>query len=396
MSRRTNITALLISPDRRLAAQFRNAIARTRAFDIVAELDSYPKQTVLDGTLRQVRPDVLLLDVATDLDTAGDLIRRASSSRPPLHVIGLHQRNDSQAILKALRDGATEFLFAPFDVSIQEAAVARIQKILEPATEANRERGRVVAFANAKPGSGSSTLAVQTAYALRRIAGRRVLLIDLDVQSGSVGFFLRLDHDHSVIDVLQQRGPIESENWDHSVCNAAGIDVLQAPMLPFTDPIDPTRFQQVLEYARNTYEWTIVDLPAIFTRVSLMCVSAADRAFLVSTSELASLHLTRRAVKLMAHLAFDSSKYQVLVNRLESRSELNSSDLSKLFECHVDKGLPNERLRVERVHTLGQPLDGASDLGRAIEGLATKLLGALPERPTGRTLLTQRPAFSQT
>ena len=106
--------------------------------------------------------------------SAGELIRSVTSQKPPVHVIGLHTSNDSDAILRSLRYGASEFLFAPFEVSIQEAAISRIQKLLQPAG-GERESGKVVVFSSAKPGSGASTLAMQTAYALRRASGKRVL-----------------------------------------------------------------------------------------------------------------------------------------------------------------------------------------------------------------------------
>ena len=56
-----------------------------------------------------------------------------------------------------------------------------------------------------KPGSGASTLAMQTAYALRRASGKRVLLADFDLMAGSLGFYLKLDHAYSLVDLIQQR-----------------------------------------------------------------------------------------------------------------------------------------------------------------------------------------------
>ena len=110
-----------------------------------------------------------------------------------MHVIGLHTNNDSDAILRSLRYGASEFLYALFDVSIQEAAISRIQKLLQP-SGGERESGKVVVFSSAKGGSGASTLAMQTASALRRASGKRVLLADFDLMAGSLGFYLNLEH----------------------------------------------------------------------------------------------------------------------------------------------------------------------------------------------------------
>lgn len=392
-ARGPQITALMISPNRRLADQFLESLGRGRAFEIIGDLRAYPTAANLDTRIRQLRPDVLLLDVATDLDTAGELIRLASSLKPAVHVIGLHTHNDSEAILRSLRHGASEFLYAPFDVSIQEAAISRIQKLLQPAGE--REAGKIVVFSSAKPGSGASTLAMQTAYALRRASGKRVLLADFDLMAGSLGFLLKLDHPHSLIDLVQKADRIDYDLWSTVTADADGIDVLPAPEVPFIEAVEQGGLHQVLAHARANYEWTIVDLPSIFQRLSLLTLSEADKAFLIATSELASLHLARKAVKLVTQLGFDSQKIQVLINRMEKRTELNASDLSKLFECNVDTSLPNDQLALQRTITLGQPLEADSELGRAVDSLAGKLCGAVPQEKKIQSRFAIRPLLSQ-
>jgi pilus assembly protein CpaE len=294
-----------------------------------------------------------------------------------------------------LRFGATEFLYAPFEISIQEAAISRIQKLLQPSGLNDRARGRVVAFSSAKPGAGASTLAVQTAYALRRATGRRVLVADFDLLSGSAAFYLNAQHDYSLVDVLEHSERISHDFWSTVTVDADGIDVLPAPDMPCTGGVDQKKINEVLEHARNNYEWTVVDLPCIFHRLSLVTVMESDRAFLVSTPELASLHLARRAVKLLTQIGMDSQKFQVLINRVDSRDDLGTGNLTKLFDCRVDSSLPDDKLGIQRVVTLGKPIEGETDLGRAIDTLAGKLMGSLPDKkPVVRQLLA-RPAFSQ-
>ena len=117
------ITALLIAPDRDLASQFLETIPQTRAFQILADLKTYPPHQTLEIRARQLKPDVVLLDVGSDPATAVDLVRYIASLNPAIHVVGLHPRNDSQAILQCLRAGAVEFLNAPFDLSTQRDAI---------------------------------------------------------------------------------------------------------------------------------------------------------------------------------------------------------------------------------------------------------------------------------
>ncbi|HYP12802.1 MAG TPA: AAA family ATPase [Bryobacteraceae bacterium] len=394
--RQQQIRALLVAPHRGLAEQFISTTARTRAFDVLANLDEYPLAQVLEGRIRQYRPEVLLIDVATDLDTASNLIRHAASLKPAIPVIGLHTHNDSDAILRSLRFGACEFLFAPFEVSIQEAALARIHKVLQPGGGPERERGRVIVFSSVKPGSGASTLAVQTAYAIRRATNRRVLVADLDLLSGSTSFLLNATHEQSIVDLLDNSERVAHENWSAATTDADGIDLLPSPEMPYVNAPSGKRISEIVNDARSQYDWTVLDLPTVFTRLSLMSISESDRAFLVATSELASLHLARRAVKMLTQLGIEPAKYQVLINRLDDRNELSTSDLGKLFECRVETSLPDDKLGMQTIVSRGAPLEADSELGRVIDSLTGKLMGALPARKAPAAgALYPSPAFSQ-
>jgi pilus assembly protein CpaE len=224
------------------------------------------------------------------------------------------------------------------------------------------------------------------------------LLADFDLMTGALGFYLKLDHAYSLVDVIQRADRIDYDLWTTVTADADGIDVLPAPELPFTDSVEQGGLHQMLAHARSTYEWTVVDLPSIFQRLSLLTLAEADRAFIVASSELASLHLARKAIKLITQLGLDAQKIQVLINRMDKRnSELNASDLSKLLECAVDTSLPNDSLALQRGLTLGQPLGNDSELGRAVDSLAGKLMGVVPElkkKPEGRFAI--RPLLSHT
>jgi pilus assembly protein CpaE len=325
--------------------------------------------------LRQTKPDVILLDLATDLEVACELIRSVLALNHPTHVVGLHIRNDSDAILRSLRMGATEFLYAPFDAQIQTEAITRLRRLLQPSPAEDTQPGSLIVFTSVKPGSGASTLAAQTAFALRRTTSQRVLLADFDLMGGIIGFYLKLTNTKSLVDVLQFADhPIDTP-WPSLVAASDGVDILPAPETPYTGPIDAARLHAVLEHARMNYDWIVIDLPVVFQRLSLMTISESDHAFLVSTSELPSLHLARKAVNLLDQLGFPKERFQMMVNRINRRDEIGGSDIEKLFNCSVNSRIPNDYFSLHRAVTLGQPVDGHCELGKAIEGLAGRLSG---------------------
>jgi pilus assembly protein CpaE len=369
------LTALAIIPDRDLAGQFSSALERARSFQILSEFKSYPTPQTLEIRVRQTKPDVILLDLASDLDQACELIRCVAALNLRVHVVGLHVRNDSDAILRCLRSGASEFLYAPFDLQTQNDAVARLHRLLQPGAVEQAEPGSIVAFSSAKPGSGASTLAAQTAFALRRTTAQRVLLADFDLMGGMIGFYLKLVNTKSLLDVLLMAERLQDGGWAACVALADGVDILPAPETPYAGPVEAGRLHAVLEYARMNYEWVVIDLPVVFQRLSLMTISESDRAYLVSTPELPSLHLARKAVNLLDQLGFPKERFQIVMNRIDRRDEIAGSDIERLFNCAIDARIPNDYFSLHRAVTLGQPVDGHSDLGRAVESLANRMSG---------------------
>jgi len=93
------ITALLIAPDRELAQKLLETIPQTRGFQILADLKNYPPHQTLEIRARQLKPQVVLLDLGSDPATAVELVRFIASLNPPMQVVGLHAHNDSQMIL---------------------------------------------------------------------------------------------------------------------------------------------------------------------------------------------------------------------------------------------------------------------------------------------------------
>lgn len=387
------LTALLISPDRELAAQLMATLAETRTFQILADLKTYPSQRELDIRLRQLQPEVALVDVATGLDTALDLIRFLAASAVSVQIVGLHRSNDSTALVTVLRAGASEFLFAPFDPNTQREASARLKRLRAPDTETEFELGRVLLFTSAKPGAGSSTLATHTAHAIRKKPGKRVLLMDFDLEGGTIAFNLKLQAAHSVVDALDQVHTLDAVSWTAMTANSAGIDVLASPEQPYGQLVDQASVHHLLEFARTLYDWIIVDAPSVFHRTSLTVLSECEQAFLISSSDLASLHLARKAVSLLTQLGLPRERYQMVINRLSRRDGIGGADIEKIFNCPVYASLPNDYFSLHRVISLGQPLTADCELGKAIVHFAAKISGPAGPAPASGGAVEPKPVL---
>jgi pilus assembly protein CpaE len=380
----SEITALLVAPDRRLSGQLIATLPQTKAFQILSELNTYPNNQTLEMRLRQLKPQVLLLDMGSDTMASLSLLKHAVAMNPPTHVVALHSINDSDIVLQSLRAGAVEFLHAPFDVGTQKEAVARLRRLVLPGIPNTPvHAGIVTAFASSKPGAGASTVATQTAFSLHRLTGQRVLLVDCDLTGGTIGFYLKLSHTYSLVDALQNADKLDRAMWNSLTVSYGGVDILPAPAAPFADPIQPARLRSLVEQARELYDWVVLDLPSVFQRTTLAAISECDTAFFITTSELPSLHLTRKAITLVNELGFPKNRFHIIVNRVDRRDDISLDDMEKLFGAKVHTRLPNDYFALHRVVTLGQPLGPDGDLGKAIESIASRMVSAGAAAPKG-------------
>ncbi len=382
-TRDSGLTTLLISPDREMSAALSATLDESRAFQILSDLKEYPTLNALDIRLRQLKPDVLLIDAATNLDAACELIRACAAYQPPVLTVGLDRANNTASVVTLLRAGASEFLCAPFEPAVQKEAVARLRRLRQPEADSPQTVGKVIVFTAAKPGAGSSTLATHTAHAIRKATGKRVLLCDLDLENGTIGFYLKIQSSLSVLDALEKADRLDAGLWSTFTVNAGGIDVLAAPDQPVSTAIDAAKLHDLLEYARLLYDWVVLDVPTVFHRTALMTVSESDHTYVVSTSDLASLHLARKAINLLIQVGFSKDRYQIVMNRMSKRDEIGGSDIEKIFNCPVYASLPNDYFALHRVISLGQPLAVDCELGRAIASLASRVAGVAhgPNKP---------------
>ena len=373
--KRAELMAVLICPNRSLAQQLSSSMPHAKAFEIMADLKRYPSARQLDTRLRQSRPDVVLLDLSAETETAIELIGLITSFRPTIHVIGLHETNDAGVIIRSLRAGATEFLCLPFDVDSQSTLITRVLKLRDSEDRVLQERGKVIAFVGTKAGQGASTIACQTAFATSQEGKRRVLLMDFDLTGGTVSFALRTHHSYGVLDAIRHAEKLDSALWAALVTKKDGVDVLLAPDTPEMTGIDGHRIHEVIEYARSAYELVVVDLPSAYERISQVALGESDHVYIVCNPELPSLHLTRKLLSYVDQMGYGRDRCSLLINRMSNRYELSSSDMQKIFNFPISSILPEDYGAMHRALTAGKMIPPNCELGRRLRDFAASIAG---------------------
>jgi pilus assembly protein CpaE len=365
--------ALLICPDRRMAAEFSGLVAAELPALRLDTLDVYPSRN--EAAANAALAQACFLDVASDADSAAAVMAWLTAEFPALPAVVMLDSNDPDLILQYLRQGAAEFLIRPFNDEQLERILRKLVGLRAALAASNQGRGKVFCIVPGKGASGASTIACSLAFSLKGLRGAKVLLADLDGLTGTVAFVLKLKSPYSFVDAVGQSSGLDSDMWKALVTPAHGIDVLLSPENPvdcYAEALDPA---PLVASARQAYDVVILDAGGAFGTWNTGLVRLADELVLVTTNELPALNATQRAMASLERNGVDRAKPRIVVNRMQARLGLAEDAISTALDAGIYRTLPNDTQSVRRALMEGKPVAPATPFGHGITALARALAG---------------------
>ncbi len=323
--------------------------------------------------VEQEHPEILLVElnsIRSDLTNALRAIRKAGSQTK---VVGLHSTDDAQLILAALRAGATEFVHPPF----AETLVPALDRVMEQYTNDNgsEKRGKVIGFLSAKGGCGATTLACHVAADLKRQTGKRVLLADLDLTSGMVGFLMKVASNYSILDAVSNLSRLDESLWKALVSEwKPGLDVIPSPE-DFSHENAPSRddLRQVIRFMRSQHDWIVLDLGRSLNEVAAALFGELDELFLVSVLEVSALHGLKAIAQKLLDRGEDLSRLELVLNRTPKMMDITQEELQKVLGRPLYAMLPNDYPSLYEAYSAGTLLPPSNRLAQQFSVLTTKL-----------------------
>ena len=366
------LPSIIICPDPNLRGQFLSALAEVGGVAVARSIDQYPDEWALVGILRSSSAQMVILSLESP-DQAVAIAAKIEESAPGTQLMAISGDTGTGSLMCAIRSGIREFHAAPFSVADIEASLNRIKDALVKRPPQMKASDRLLAFFPAKAGSGASTLAANLSHALAEKAGGKVLLADLDLFSGIAGFLLNLNQlDRSIMHALECAEQMDQSMWRAIVGRRGPLDVLVSPSLEPGLHIEPVHVRRMLDYARTQYDTVCADLSGGFEPHSVEILLQARRVFLVTTSDLPALRLTREKLKLLRGLDL-SQRISLVLNRRDRKSELSVSEIEETLGMRADVTLPNDYASIRKSLLDGTPLDHNSPLGIVVRELADQL-----------------------
>jgi pilus assembly protein CpaE len=316
------------------------------------------------------RPAAVLV---VDLRGAGQLpagLPDLKRAHPQTAIVLVTGALETSLMLEAIRCGVTECVVEPIKEAELVAAVSRMSQPRQAPSA-----GQVFGIVGAKGGVGATTVAVNLAAELARLAPRETLLVDLHLSHGDAAVMLGAEPRFSVGDALQN-----IHRLDESVLRGlimptdAGIDLLASPNTWASDStLDGVT--HLISLASRLYRYVVLDLPRSGFWAT-EAVADLTKLVVVANQELSTI---RHASRLVAGLQrrYSGERLSVLVSRFDPQSDIRRQDIEQVIKVPIRHVVPSDYRLALRAQNMGRPLtlENHSRLAAAFRDLSRDLAG---------------------
>ncbi len=262
-------------------------------------------------------PDLVITDVRMPELNGFELTTRLRSHHrtASIPILMFSDLGDPPNALAGYAAGADDYLPKPFELKILEAKVqSLLRRSARIASRANR--GKVVLFAHAKGGVGTTSLAVNMAVLLAEHSSRPVGLLDLDVEFGDSAVYLNLRPNRTLADLQAAPGALVDEAlFEGFVTESGSVRLVVGSDVPErAELVTLPAIQLAIDRLNATCEFVLIDAPASFSERTLTALDTADLVCLVTSASLPSLKATRGCLHLFDNLGVEAHRIRLILN----------------------------------------------------------------------------------
>lgn len=237
---------------------------------------------------------------------------------------------------------------------------------------------KMIAFFAPKGGTGATTLAVNVGGALAAL-GRPAIVVDIDLQLGSVATSLNVKPERSIAEVMDEAdkagsGPITSGLDRH----ASGLSLLAQDRIEELGQISAERLPRFFDALGSVYQFVLVDGLRDFSDHAVATMDLAHSVVIVISQDVPAVRAAGRALRLFRRLGYDHERIKLVVNRFHKKSPVTISAIESALGQPVEAVVRNDFRTVELALNHGVMVadvrrNGA--IAKDVDSLALELTG---------------------
>lgn len=318
-------------------------------------------------------PHLLIVDLGDSTEPYSDLMTLADSCDPTTNVVALGKVNDLGLYKQFIAAGVADYLVKPFSgEELETALFAAALPRSNPGEPVADTQAEIYVVVGARGGVGASLVAANGAWIMSQEKGRRVALVDLDVQFGTAALSLDLVPTGGMIEALQNPGRLDSLFMASAmVPKSDNLSVLAAEEELGRDPTyAPEALARMLSEVRRNFDCVWVDMPrGTFGQVGPV-LSQAKRVIVVSDLSLAGMRDTIRLKGFCRDYAALTDVSVVLNRKDRSRqTAMTVSQFERGAEVKVMAELPEDDRAASAASATGKSLAEVAKRSKLVAGM---------------------------
>lgn len=344
---------------------------------------------------RHRSPRILIVDVSTTDLPLSQVNELAEVCEPGTAVIVIGDRNDVGLFRDLMSQGISDYLVKPITPALLQRSVLSAGEGGAMPRHTTR-LGRIVTVTGARGGVGATLVATSCAWAIANRKRRRVALLDLDLQFGSVALHLDLDPSHGLREALENPARIDGLYLERIMTpHSDTLQVFSAEeSLREAVYLDREALSLLLSELRSRFHFVVVDLPRQVSAATQELLKLTTDLVLVSDLSLAGMRDSSRIVQLVPE-ANAACQITLVLNRVGEYRQpgMTPSDFAKGVGRPADHQVPFDPKAVVGALNDGRPVvAGRGSTAAALATVADSIVGGTgqPGRSGLLSLLRKR------
>lgn len=180
-----------------------------------------------------------------------------------------------------------------------------------------RVRAKVIAFYGVKGGVGTTSIVTNVAAALAS-RGKKVILLDFDLQYGDSNLFLDVESKDTIVELARDPEGISIEKVNAAAAtHSTGFSILCPPKTPeYADYITPEHTRKIIENVRPYFEYILIDMGTNFAETTLVALENCDEIQVITNLNVPCLKGTKAVMNVLDTLRVaDKAKLVITKNR---------------------------------------------------------------------------------
>jgi pilus assembly protein CpaE len=334
----------------------------------------------------------LVFDMASDPEGAVRVLERVKQAAPDLYVVASNYTADGEAVLAAVRAGASDYLVQPVKRMEFRDAISRLEHAPRRAASSSASKlGRIYTFLGVKGGVGTTTLAVNFASVLAQRKQRPVLL-DLDWAANDCAMQIGAAPQYTLHEVGENLTRLDQALFEGLVTrDPLGFFLVGPPdSLDHRVYFNESMLREFSTFLVEKYDSVVVDAGRYLTdEVTLAALHSSSCIFLVVSQEFPAVRNAQRYLSALVRLGFSQDQLRVVVNQYQKRSSPNYATLEQIQQTLNQKVFygvppsPHVLSSINRARPFVTDRQAAPDLDRSFRAFVDKATGVKKENGNG-------------